>query len=708
MASKDLKVNVIVNAKTKELDKMFKRLNKMQTKLNQQATAQNTITRAVQKTNAAHKKSGSLIDGLTKKVHRLANAYLGVMGAKAAITTSDAITKAENKLNHLNATALGSAGYTTNSSGEEVYSQATLNATQQSMDKMYTSAQKVRMVYTDMMTNVSKSMTLAGDAFGGNIDNAIRFQEIMSEAYTLSGASAAEKSSSMYQLIQGLGSGVLQGDELRSVREGASLAYKAIEEFAQGIYGADKNLKDLAADGLITSDIVVKAILNNGEKMDKAFAKTKLTFEDAWTNIKNTAVKSFEPVLQKLNELLNSPVGKAIVNGIGKAIQIVANAALWLFGIIENGYNFIVNNWDAVRTVLLALSTILGTLLLIQVGQLISGLYKLLVTAGMTAAGWLVAWWPLLLLVGLLILLVIKWAETTQTICDFIYQVCIALAYGIIMVLTLVLIAYLATGAIMLSIPVLIALIVIAVIALIIAIFVKFTGEVVGGVLGTWEVIKAVVSWILTGWRNMCNNLSAWFWNSIADMLDSVDWLLEGINKIREALGKDPIDVGSIRAKAESYESKVVENKLDIGSAWNTGYNKGYAIGENIQSKINNFGENFKGVLNGNGLDELLGLTPLPTDGISPNLDEIAGNTDGIDKNTGKMADSMELTAEDLAYLKDVANREWKKEFTTASITVDMTNNNTVDKDFDLNSLAIGLRNLVEEEMYAVANGVYA
>jgi hypothetical protein len=50
---------------------------------------------------------------------------------------------------------------------------------------------------------------------------------------------------------------------------------------------------------------------------------------------------------------------------------------------------------------------------------------------------------------------------------------------------------------------------------------------------------------------------------------------------------------------------------------------------------------------------------------------------------------------------------EWKKEFTTANITVDMTNNNSVSNDYDLNSLAVGLRNLVEEEMYAVANGTY-
>ena len=684
MASKDLKVNVIVNAKTKELDKMLKKLNHIQTQVNKQASAQNKVTMAVNKTNKAHKKSGVLIDQLTTKVHRLANAYLGVLGAKAALTASDTITSAENKLNHLN--------------------NGNTSATQNQLDKMYTSAQKVRMGYADMMNNVSKSMTLASGAFGDNIDNAIRFQEIMAEAYTLSGSSAAEMSSSMYQMIQGLGSGILQGDELRSVREGASLAYQAIEEFAKGIYGADKNLKDLAADGLITSDIVVKAILSNGKKMDESFAKTSMTFAQAWTNIKNTALKAFEPVLQKMNDILNSDVGKAMINGIGKGLQITAKAALWLFQVIENGYNFIVDNWGAVKNVLIALSIILGSVLLVKVGQLISACYKLISVAVASGTAWLASWWPLILIVGILILLVIQWANTTQTVCDFIYQVCLALVYGILMCLTILLAAYLAGVTIVTGTINLTGLLIVGVLALLLAVFIKFTGEIVGGVLGTWEVIKAVISYISTGWQNMCNNLKAWFLNSIADMLEGSEWLLDAINKILEAFGKSPIDVGNIRAKAESYESKVVDNKLDIGSAWNTGYGKGYAIGENIQNKINGFGENLKSTLNGEGLDALLGLTPLTNGSISPDL----GAIDNIDANTGKIADSMKLTEEDLAYLKDVANMEWKKEFTTANITVDMTNNNTVNNGYDLNSLAIGLRDLVEEEMHVVANGVYA
>jgi len=104
------------------------------------------------------------------------------MGAKAVMNTTDTLIGSQNKLNYVNAQSLGASGIK-----DGVYSDATLDLTQQSLDKIYASAKKVRTSYTGMMANVSKTMTLAGGAFGNNIDNAIRFQEIMAEAYAVGG-----------------------------------------------------------------------------------------------------------------------------------------------------------------------------------------------------------------------------------------------------------------------------------------------------------------------------------------------------------------------------------------------------------------------------------------------------------------------------------------------------------------------------------------
>lgn len=661
MASKDLKVNVIVNAKTKQLDKMFNRLNKMQAKINQQASAQNKVTQAVRRTNTEHKKSGRLVDQLTTKVHRLANAYLGVLGAKAALGASDTITKAENKLNHLN-------------NGDT-------SATQHQLDQMYTSAQKTHMGYADMMNNVSKSMTLAGGAFGGNIDNAIRFQEIMAEAYTLSGSSAAEMSSSMYQMIQGLGSGVLQGDELRSVREGASMAYQAIEEYAKGIYGAEENLKDLASEGKITSDIVVKAILSNGKTMDEAFAKTSMTFEQAWTKMKNTALKSFEPVLQKLNDLLNSPVGEAIVNGIGGAIKIVAGTIMILFNAVETVFNFVKNNWGIISKIILTgivlIAAVMAATLFPKFIAWISFIafaikYYVVLAAQAIASGvsafiaWTMAHLPLVILIAIIAAVIIAVIWMSDSFTD---------ACGNI------------AGAVWVVISFIITL-----------------------VKALWNYLKAVATNIGIAMSNPWEAAKAAFWGWVADVLEGIRWLEPALNAIAKLFGADGFTlsgtIDAVRAKQKASLDKL--NYVDANAAftdtwsdWSVkgAFNEGHQWGSDkaqwVTDKLGGLKDKLSGALN---------LGGLPNAGIAPNIDDIAD----IKDNTGKMADSMELTAEDLAYLKDVANMEWKKEFTTANITVDMTNNNTVSNDFDLNSLAIGLRDLVEEEMFAVANGVYA
>ena len=646
---KELKASVKLDAKSAldTLDKLQKKIDAVNKAINKTSGANNQISKNLDKANTSannvaknvkkvddankkaansankiaggYKKSNSAVSVLTKNLRTLASTYIGVMGAKAVLGASDTITSAENKLNYLNG---GDAA-----------------DTQFTMDKTYAAAQRSRGDYGDMISNVSKSMTLAGDAFQGNVDNAIRFQEIMSKAYTIGGASAAEQSSSMYQLIQALGSGTLQGDELRSVREGAPIAYKEIEKFAQGVYNTTDSLKDMASEGKITSDMVVAAMMQAGTGIDEAFANTDMTFAQAFTSIKNMALQAFRPVLQMLNDALNSDMGRAIIDGLGKAFVVVANIVLWLAGIVGQVFTWFYENWDWLKWVVLAvLAAVTAHLVVLAATAFWAGLQAL--------------------------------------------------------------------GAFLAGISPLYVWIII--IVLLIGLFMMFTGEIIGGMLGAWEVIKAVCTWISNAWNNMCANLSSWFWNAIADMLEGVDWLLKGINKIRSALGKETISIEGIRAKADASKAKVVENNLDVGSAWDTGYTKGYAIGTDLKDKISSFVS----------LDNLTSGLGLNTSSYLPGAYDSAYGVDGaydpnkalknIDGNTGKMADSMDLTSEDLEYLRKIADMEWKKEYTTASITVDMSNYNTVSGDGDLDGIVTKLADKLYEEMDYLANGVYA
>lgn len=641
--------------------------NKLNTATNKLVKTNNKVVQSANKATSAHNKQGKAVNSLTTKVHRLANAYLGVLGAKVALTSSDTITKAENKLNNINANQIQARGGTAYDSGGG-YTDAVLTKTQSDLNKMYTSAQKVRMGYADMMSNVSKSMTLAGGAFGDNTDNAIRFQEIMAEAYTLGGASAAEQSSSMYQMIQGLGSGILQGDELRSVREGAPLAYAAIEEFAQGIFGAEENLKDLASQGKITSDIVVAAIMDAGADMDAAFANTSMTFEQAWTNIKNTALAAFTPTLQLMNQMLNSGYGKAMIEGIGNAMVFLGNALRIAFTLMDAVFTWMYDNWYWLKYIALSVAVVIG----LAISKLTSKIIFLGVQAVVSLLKPILIanWW--ILLIGAIIALVIHMAGSFENACGVIVG------------------AFSWAGAFVHN--------VIAVIINFFAVMVTFMS------VGAYNIYIAL--------HNAFQGAIVSFWEWVSECLNGTGLVAKAVSKIASVFGLDgaTIDTKINGAKGNMKEYEDMQKALleasetmkyiDLGEAYKGGYELGVNGAQWLSDKVGGAKD---------WLSEKLNLTGLPNELINPtDVDTITNGVKGIDGNTGTMADAMELTAEDLEYLRKVADMEWKKEFTTANIQVDMSNYNTVNGDSDLDGIVTKLTDKLYEELHTVANGVYA
>ena len=724
---------------------------------------------AAQKVKDATDKTTQSTNRLLSSVKKLAGAYLGIQTAKLAIETSDTITSAQNKLNNL-----------TSGSPEK---------TEESMDKIYAAAQRSRSSYSGMMSNVSKSMMLAEESFQGNIDNAIRFQEIMAKAYTVGGATAAEQHSSMYQLVQALGSGTLAGDELRSVREGAPLAYKEIERFAQENLKTTKSLKDLASEGVITSDIVVAAIMNAGDKIEKKFKNTKMTFAQAWDQIKNTAMKAFEPALESLNSLLSSDAGQKIIEGIGNALIVLGNTFSWLINTLSSFFNWCADNWSWLKYVI---GVAIGVIIALMIKQAAVAI----ATALVNAWAWLQANWALLLIVAsvMAILYVYElWRQAAISLCEALLWVAIIIAA-----------AFLIAGIIIMSIPMLI----IAAIIAVLAIAFMFFEEICGAVTWTGMLFKNVglavanffiaiwnwvstafmncIEWIVTAFHNSINWIinfamglwnsikaiasnigiafeNAWigaqnaFWSFIQGCLEGIKWLEPAINAIAKAFGiegftlsglidnvsnkqkdyKDFVSVGD--AWSDGYHTKAYESGDygDLSDAWNSGMSTfdvfqdgwgtdAYDIGANwaggIKDSINEWGSQFQDPNNGGlGTDlvNMLGLNGSLPDPNNPMYDasgaydptganaDILKGLDKIGDNTDDIKDSMDLTDDDLDYLRRLAEMEWRNEFTTAEIKVDMTNNNTVNGEQDLDGIVTYLSDVLREEMSNVAYGVH-
>lgn len=703
-----LKAGIRLDTKqaVKQIEKLGNKLGDLERKLRKQANLNTNLTnkinnatssteklnRAAGKVNNNFKKTNSTVSALSRNISRLASTYLGLMGAKAVLDTSDTITHAENKLNNI--------------TGDPT-------ATQESMDKMYVSSNKVRMNYADMMSNVSKSMTLASGAFEDNIDNATRFQEIMSEAYTLGGASAAEQSSSMYQLIQALGSGTLQGDELRSVREGAPVAYKEIEKFAQGVYKTEESLKELASQGYITSEIVVAAIMNAGEQIDKQFQKTRMTFDQAFALIKNTAIMSFKPVLKSLNEGLNYlyKMGAfdrlaVVFQIIAGAIKIVVDSIIWMWGIWQKVFNFIAEHWDIISrialTAIIWIATITAVVLFPKFVAWIAWLAWVAVYyiyVGVVAVGAAISaaisWMmlhpvlTLIILTLLIIITVLIWvAEGFVDACG----IAVGSVYWV--------------GAVIYN--------VIAFVINLMAALLSFVGSVTANI-----EIAFVNAWY---------GAKAAFWNFIADVLDGLKGLEEPINAVLKAFDKDPISISGVidyaRGKANEATSQtksyvdVSDNvskafhALDyknLGDAYDKGYGIGASGGQWMVDKLN-AGKDW--ITDKLGMNNKLPSALDPAYSVAdsyktPSVDDLKGGVGDIADNTGKIKDSMDLTEEDLDYLRRIADMEWKKEFTTANITVDMSNYNTINNETDLDGIVTKLSEKLYEEMNAVADGVY-
>lgn len=121
---------------------------------------------------------------------------------------------------------------------------------------------------------------------GTSTADLVKLTETINKGLMVSGATTAEASSTMIQLSQALASGVLRGEEFNSISENGSRIAVALSDSLGVTIG---ELRAMAADGKLTTDVVVKGLLEQGDKIAKEFSKTAMTlsqsFEVATGNI---------------------------------------------------------------------------------------------------------------------------------------------------------------------------------------------------------------------------------------------------------------------------------------------------------------------------------------------------------------------------------------------------------------------------------------
>ena len=247
--------------------------------------------------------------------------------------------------------------------------------------------------------------------------------------------------------------------------------------------------------------------------------------------------------------------------------------------------------------------------------------------------------------------------------------------------------------------------IVIAVIAILYAVVAAInkvkgtTLDVVGIVMGAvfslvsflMNIVSAFINFFANVWNDPIGSIARLF----GDLADNVLGMLELIAK-----GIDFVFGSSLADTISGWRSglsSMIEDKFGTGTevAVKTdlldAYDKGYDIGEGISDKIG-------GVFSGGDLGE--GYGGYDASQIPANIAETAGST-------GSIADAMDITSEDLKYLRDIAETEAINRFTTAEIKIDMTNNNSISSNMDLDGVVDYLVTSVNDAMEKAAEGVH-
>ena len=276
------------------------------------------------------KESSSSGNSLVGVLGKVAAAVGSVMGVKQIIGLSDTMSQTKARLDLMN---------------------DGLQSTKELQDRIFDSAQKSRGSYQDTADLVSKLGLNAKDAFE-NTAQIVDFAEQVNKQFVISGASAEETKNATLQLTQALSSGVLRGDELRSIFEQAPTLIQSIANYMGVPIG---RIRDMAAEGQITAETVKNALLGCADETNAKFASMPLTFSQLWTNFKNRAMQAFQPVLEKINELANN--GK-LEEYIGK----IAEAMVTVSDVIMNVITWVLDHQDIVKAAFIGLSVAIGAM----------------------------------------------------------------------------------------------------------------------------------------------------------------------------------------------------------------------------------------------------------------------------------------------------------------------------------------------------------
>lgn len=621
---------------------------------------------------------------LTNTIKRAVAAYISIQSVGKALNISDELVQTTSRLNMMN---------------DGVQTTAEL------VNMVYAAAQDARGSFSQMADVVARFGNNAKDAFSSS-EEVVAFADLIQKQMTIAGASTQEAANAELQLSQALGSGVLRGDELNSIFEQAPNLIQNIADYLDVPIG---KIREMAADGELSADVVKAAIFSAADDINSKFNEMPMTWGQMWQSMQNTALIAFQPVLQRLNDLANSEAFQTFIQGAIEAMATLANILLNVFDLAVSIGTFIGDNWSIIAPIVYGIVAALTAY--IAISAIVAAINGVMAIAeGVKAAAQMMATGA-------------TFAETAaQQGLNAALMAC-PLTWIIMLILALIVVIFAVCNAIakMTGIANSGFGVITGGVNVVIQFFKNLGLTVANIALGIGNAIAALASNMMTAFHNAICSIQSWFYNLLSTALSVIEGICAALNKLPFV----EFDYSGISSAADDYAAKASEaagNKEDyqsISDAFNEGFttfdafqdgwasdafNAGAAWGDGIADKVSNF-----------SLSDVFGQTDIPNVGdyTSGFNDAIANSGVGdsignIDDNTGKIKDSLDVTEEDLKYLRDIAEQEAINRFTTAEINVDMSGmQNTVNSGDDIDGFMTKLTDSVNEAVDNMTEGVH-
>lgn len=624
-------------------------------------------------------------DGLLNKLKGIAATVGGLAATKKIVGISDNLASTRARLNLL------------------VDDGGSVDELEQ---KIMASAQRSRAAYFDTASAVAKLGLNAGAAFDNDMDQVIAFMEQVNKQFVIGGATAQEQSNAMIQLTQAMAAGALRGEELNSILDAAPGIARAIEQY-MGV--AEGSIKQYAEQGLVTAEVVKNAMFDVAKTTNDSFNSMPMTWAQIWTSMQNKALSIFNPILTKINELANSELVGKITDGIVNGLAAIATIANVILDLMINVASVVVDNWSWLSPIILGVAAALGVyygrLLLVKGAELASAAVSgvVAVAKGIMAAA-------TMLVTGA------TWAQVTAQYGLNAAMYACPIVWIIILIIALVALFYAAVAAVnhfagtSVSATGIICGAFMAALAFIGNIFVALWNLVVDVFVMIYNLVATVANFIGNVFNDPVGAVARLFFDLADTVLSVLQALASAIDTIfgsnlagsvqgwRDSLGGW---VDSTFGKGEEVMEKLNAEDLHLGRfEYGAAFDMGYEFGQGVEDTIG-------GLFDFSAMDSLGAADGLDAFNLGNTLDGIYGNTGDTAGNTAAMSEALDIAEEDLAYMRDIAEREAINRFTTAEIKVEQHNENHISKDTDLDGIMDAWANDFAEKLDVSEEGVH-